>query len=80
VTHACNPSYSGGRDQEDLYLKPAWANSLQDPISKKPFKKKGWCSGPRRRPSVQAPVLQKRKKKKKEKEQNLHTYHTHIAL
>jgi hypothetical protein len=53
---------------------------LQDPISKKPFKKKGWCSGPRRRPSVQAPVLQKRKKKKKEKEQNLHTYHTHIAL
>jgi hypothetical protein len=23
VTHACNPSYSGGRDQEDLGLKPA---------------------------------------------------------
>jgi hypothetical protein len=28
VAHACNPSYSGGRDQEDHGLKPAWANSL----------------------------------------------------
>jgi hypothetical protein len=28
VVHACNPSYSGGRDQEDLSSKPAWANSL----------------------------------------------------
>jgi hypothetical protein len=36
VAHACNPSYSGGRDQEDHGLKPAWANSLQDPISKTP--------------------------------------------
>jgi hypothetical protein len=40
VTHACNPSYSGGRDQEDLGSKPAWANSLQDPISKIPITKK----------------------------------------
>jgi hypothetical protein len=23
VAQACNPSYSGGRDQEDLWLKPA---------------------------------------------------------
>jgi hypothetical protein len=37
VTHACNPSYSGGRDEEDHGLKPVWANSLQDPILKKPF-------------------------------------------
>jgi hypothetical protein len=28
VAHTCNPSYSGGRDQEDGGLKPAWANSL----------------------------------------------------
>jgi hypothetical protein len=27
VVHACNPSYSGGRDQEDRGLKPALANS-----------------------------------------------------
>jgi hypothetical protein len=34
VAHAYNPSYSGGRDQDDLGLKPAQANSLWDPISK----------------------------------------------
>jgi hypothetical protein len=41
VAHACNPTYSGGRDQEDHGLKPAQANSLQDPILKKPFTKTG---------------------------------------
>jgi hypothetical protein len=35
VAHAYNPSYSGGRDQEDLGSKPAQANSLWDPILKK---------------------------------------------
>jgi hypothetical protein len=25
VAHACNPSYSGGRYQEDRGSKPAWA-------------------------------------------------------
>jgi hypothetical protein len=25
VAHSCNPSYSGGRDQEDRGSKPAWA-------------------------------------------------------
>jgi hypothetical protein len=39
VAQACNPSYSGGRDQEDLSSKPAWANSWQDPISKNPITK-----------------------------------------
>jgi hypothetical protein len=32
VAHACDPSYSGGRDQEDCCSKPAWANSSRDPI------------------------------------------------
>jgi hypothetical protein len=41
VAHSCNPSYSGGKDQEDCGSKPAQANSSQDPISKKPFTKKG---------------------------------------
>jgi mRNA-degrading endonuclease RelE of RelBE toxin-antitoxin system len=27
VAHTCNPSYSGGRDQEDRCLKPPQANS-----------------------------------------------------
>jgi hypothetical protein len=40
VAHACNPSNSGGRDQEDRGSKPAWANNSQDPISKKPYHKK----------------------------------------
>jgi hypothetical protein len=35
VAHACNSTYSGGRDQEDYGLKPVQTNSLQDPISKK---------------------------------------------
>jgi hypothetical protein len=34
VAHTYNPSYSGGRDQEDQGSKPARANSSQDPISK----------------------------------------------
>jgi hypothetical protein len=38
--HAYNPSYSGGKDQEDCSLKPAWANSSWDPILKKPSQKR----------------------------------------
>jgi hypothetical protein len=30
VTQAYNPSYLGGRDQEDCDLRPVWANSSQD--------------------------------------------------
>jgi hypothetical protein len=41
VAHACNPSYSGGRDQKDLGLKPAWANSSARPYLEKPFTKIG---------------------------------------
>jgi hypothetical protein len=36
--HTCNPSHWGGRDQEDCGLKPAQANSSQEPISKIPNK------------------------------------------
>jgi hypothetical protein len=34
VAHVCNPSYSGGRDQEDRGSKPVRANSSQVSISK----------------------------------------------
>jgi hypothetical protein len=44
VAHACNPSYSGGRDQKDQGSKPAWANSSRDLISKNPSQKKSWWS------------------------------------
>jgi hypothetical protein len=40
VAHTCNPSYSGGRDQEDRGSKPAQANSSWDPISKIPNTKR----------------------------------------
>jgi hypothetical protein len=40
MAHICNSRYSGDRDQEDPGLKPAQANSLLDPISKKKKKKK----------------------------------------
>jgi hypothetical protein len=38
---ACNPSDSGGRDQEVRGSKPAQANSSQDFISETPITKKG---------------------------------------
>jgi hypothetical protein len=41
VAHTGNPSYSGGRDQEDRGSKPAGANSSQDPILKITSTKKG---------------------------------------
>jgi hypothetical protein len=31
VAHACNPSYSGGRGQEDRSLKPTWADKFVRP-------------------------------------------------
>jgi hypothetical protein len=37
VAHAYNPSYSGGRDQEDRGSKPTWANRLWNPILIKPI-------------------------------------------
>jgi hypothetical protein len=56
VAHTCNPSYSGGRDQEDYDSKPAHANSLRDPILKKPSKKGlvEWLKvlGPEFKPSI----------------------------
>jgi hypothetical protein len=35
VAHACNPSYSGGRDQEDQSSKLTRENNSRDPILKK---------------------------------------------
>jgi hypothetical protein len=68
VAHACDPSYSGGRDEEDRGSKPAWANSLGDPILKNPITKKDWWSGSRCRLSVQAPIPHTKKKKRKKKD------------
>jgi hypothetical protein len=40
VAHACNPSNTGGSDQDDQGSRPAQTNSSQDPISKIPNRKK----------------------------------------
>jgi hypothetical protein len=32
VAYACNPSYSGGRDEEDDCSKPPITNSSRDPV------------------------------------------------
>jgi hypothetical protein len=62
VVHTYNPSYSGGRDQEDHSSKPARANSSWDPISKLPITKKGWQSSSRWSPWVQTLVPSPKKK------------------
>jgi hypothetical protein len=41
VAHIRNPSYLGGRDQEDLGSRPAQAIVSETPISKIPNTKKG---------------------------------------
>jgi hypothetical protein len=35
AAHACNPSYSGGRDQEDPSLKPAWVQIVCETLAGK---------------------------------------------
>jgi hypothetical protein len=40
VAHTCNPSYSGGRDQEDLGSKLTQAISSRDPILEKTIMKR----------------------------------------
>jgi hypothetical protein len=57
VIHACNPSYSGGRGQEDHDSKAAQANSSRDPTSKILLKKRaggvGQGDGPEFKPQYQ---------------------------
>jgi hypothetical protein len=62
VAHACNPSYSGGRDQEDHSSKTAWANSEQDPISKTPSQERAGGVAQSIGPEFK-PQYQKKKKK-----------------
>jgi hypothetical protein len=52
VAHACSPSYSGGRNQEDCSSKPARTIRSRDLIAKKkkPITKKGWWDGLKYRP------------------------------
>jgi hypothetical protein len=47
MAHTYNPSYSGGRDQEDLGSKLPRQIVCETLCWKKPITKKGWCSGSR---------------------------------
>jgi hypothetical protein len=67
MAHACNPSYSGGRDQEDNGSKPAQANRSQDPISKKPITKRAGGVAQGVGPQFKPQYCQKKKKNRKEK-------------
>jgi hypothetical protein len=67
LAHTSNPSFSGGRGQEELRSKPDWANSLQDPILKKTHHKNRTGSESRCRPCVQTPAKQQKKKKKRKR-------------
>jgi hypothetical protein len=68
VAHACNPSYSGSRDQEDHDSKPALLNSSQDPILKKKKKHKKRTDGvPQSVGPEFKPQYHHQKKKKKRK-------------
>jgi hypothetical protein len=68
VAHTCNSSYSEGRDEEDRDLKPARANSLRDPIWKKPMTKKGLVEWLKVKALSSNPSIGKRKKKKRAKQ------------
>jgi hypothetical protein len=47
MARAYNPSYLGGRHQEDHSSKPTRGNSSKDPMSKKTLQKQGLWSGSR---------------------------------
>jgi hypothetical protein len=69
VAHTCNPSHSGGRDQEDHGSKPAQRNSSSDPIlEKNPSQKRAGRVAqvkeclPSKREALSSNPLQKKKK------------------
>jgi hypothetical protein len=59
MAHVCNPSYSGGRDQEDRVSKPAWANRL---YLEKPFTKIGLVEWLKVKALSSSPRTSKKKK------------------
>jgi hypothetical protein len=70
VAFACNPRFSGDRDQEDCGLKSARANSSQDPIlrffcEKNPSQKKASGVVQGVGPEFKPQYCQKKKNKKR---------------
>jgi hypothetical protein len=67
VTHTCNPSYSGGRDQDNCGLKPSQANSSMRPYLEKPFTKIGLVEWLKVKAMSSSPSTTKKKKERKRK-------------
>jgi hypothetical protein len=63
VAHSCNPSYSGGRDQEDHDSKPGRATSSLRTYLKKPFTKIGLVEWLKVKALSSSPSTTKEKKK-----------------
>jgi hypothetical protein len=63
VAHACNPRYSGDRDQEDCSLKPIWANISTSPYLKKCFTKIELVEWLKIKVLSSSPSIAKKKKK-----------------
>jgi hypothetical protein len=72
VAHTYNPSYLGGRDQEDKSSKSGWVNSLRDLIMKITPTKKGL-------PSKFKPQYHPPKKKVKKSSFNTSYHHEKCA-
>jgi hypothetical protein len=74
MAHTCNPSYSGGRDQEYHSLQTASGKQFQDSISKKKILRKKrfvqWLKWKEFMPS-KCEALVQQKKKKTEKRRRL---------
>jgi hypothetical protein len=64
VAHACNPSYSAGRDEKDHSSKTVWTNRLTAPISKNPSHthKKGLVEWLKVKALISSPGTSKNKK------------------
>jgi hypothetical protein len=63
VAHACNPSYSGGRDQEDFGSKPAQQIVHKTPSQKKHSLKKVLVEWLKVKALSSSPSTAKKKKK-----------------
>jgi hypothetical protein len=70
VAHFCNPSYSGGRDQENGGSKPVWTNNSLRPYLKKRFSKIGLVEWLKVKALSSSPSTAKKKKKEKSKKEN----------
>jgi hypothetical protein len=80
VAHACNPSYSGGRDQEDHRSKPAQANSSGDPIWKNPSQKIGLVEWLKEKALSSNPSIKKKKKTEENKRERNENSWTSLCM